>query len=138
MTAGQSIAVCIRKTFVFSGRAGASEFWWFYALTQILRVVLIGLYPVASLVFSALVLPSILSAAFRRLNDSKMGQGWLIFPIAVAMTALSFFLPSELGQLYTDKFTLALFVGYWAVAITAFALLIRPSDPHPKPREVSQ
>ena len=83
----QSVSVCLRKYFTFSGRASRSEFWWFYLffivlsfLTDImgtLQVMLItsSLERVANLMVLILI-PPFWAVICRRLHDVGKSGWW--------------------------------------------------------------
>jgi uncharacterized membrane protein YhaH (DUF805 family) len=85
VTFGRSVSTCLRKYADFSGRAGRSEYWWFFLFSAVIGVVGFGLvavaiwgvepaldivvFVVAGMMLFALVLPG-LAAAVRRLHDT--------------------------------------------------------------------
>ena len=107
----QSVSVCLRKYFTFSGRASRSEFWWFYLLLfgifllrSFMPVVLLHMILNESLsaeTFKSLVIPMevlnliplilvipIWAAASRRLHDIGKSGWWQL----VWVTGIGIFL----------------------------------------------
>ncbi len=79
MTFQQSVVTCLKKYFVFSGRASRSEFWWFQLFVFLINAILsaLGFLTLQSLVGLALFMPG-LAAACRRLHDSGRTGWWLL------------------------------------------------------------
>lgn len=79
MTFGSAVSTCLQRKYVdFSGRASRSEFWWF-ALFQIVVLVVASMiheavYGIAAL---ALLLPA-LAVGARRLHDVGRSGWWLV------------------------------------------------------------
>ena len=77
----ESIKVCYKKFFDFSGRASKSEYWWF----QLYGIIIYGLLFVFQgdlvLLFSILSIANTIplwAAAVRRLHDTDK-SGWFVF-----------------------------------------------------------
>ena len=85
----QSISVCFRKYFTFSGRASRSEFWWFYLLVLVTCVLpsFIPGVPILSFIPLILVIP-IYATSSRRLHDIGKSGWWQL----VWFTGIGFFL----------------------------------------------
>ena len=76
----ESIKICYKKFFDFSGRASKSEYWWF----QLYGIIIYGLMFVfqgdLALLFSILAIANTIplwSAAVRRLHDTDK-SGWFV------------------------------------------------------------
>ena len=76
----ESIKICYKKFFDFSGRASKSEYWWF----QLYGIIIYGLLFVfqgdLALVFSILAIANLIplwAAAVRRLHDTDK-SGWFV------------------------------------------------------------
>lgn len=97
----QSIRNCLKKYFVFSGRARRSEYWWFVLFVvlvssafAILESIIVGPGPgsepssgVASQAFQLAVALPVLSAGWRRMHDSGR-PGWLLLlPLALSVAS---------------------------------------------------
>ena len=93
MTFGKSIATCMAKYAVFSGRASRSEYWWFYLFTLLMSwgASIVGAVtfpdPVLAEISSIIVLlvfllPS-LAAATRRLHDTGRSGWWQLLYLTV-------------------------------------------------------
>ena len=85
---GEAVATCLKKYFVFSGRASRSEYW-FFVLFQFLVGVGIGLVMLVVpplevltvIVELAFFIPN-LAAGARRLHDTGKSGWWQLFPLA--------------------------------------------------------
>ena len=79
-----AVKTCLTKYVDFQGRAGRSEYWWFFlfnvGITLITGLISDGLNVLWSL---AMLLPS-LAAAVRRLHDRDM-SGWWVLLILVPL-----------------------------------------------------
>lgn len=83
MSIGQSIAFCYQNYVNFNGRAGRSQFWWFYLYYVVIAIVLFTIErtlldgnPVLSaLWFLANILP-LLAVGARRLHDTAKSGWW--------------------------------------------------------------
>ena len=93
MTFGKSIATCMAKYAVFSGRASRSEYWWFYLFTILMSwgASVVGAvtvpYPESAEMFSIIAslvffLP-LLAAATRRLHDTGRSGWWQLLCLTV-------------------------------------------------------
>lgn len=99
----QAVFTCLRDKYAdFKGRAGRSEFWWFFLAQVIVYVIASMLGDVVYLVAAlALLLPS-LGAGARRLHDIGK-SGWFLLlglvPVVGFLVLLYFFLqPSSPGS----------------------------------------
>jgi uncharacterized membrane protein YhaH (DUF805 family) len=98
MTFGAALKTCLRKFFVFSGRASRAEFWWFVflyimlcltnnVLIRIVRIIghtapsltltLLAALTLESLVAVAILIP-LVAAQTRRLHDVGYSGWWLL------------------------------------------------------------
>ena len=83
MTFGDSVSTCIKKYFVFKGRASKSEFWWFQLIWVVSYVVMIisnneaiAFICLGIIIFIAIPL---ISVGVRRLHDTnKSGFYYLL------------------------------------------------------------
>jgi uncharacterized membrane protein YhaH (DUF805 family) len=101
MTFGESIRACLSKYADFEGRAGRSEYWWFFLFTLLVQMAGSLISPIlGGLIGLALLLPSIAAGA-RRLHDIGRTAWWLLvglIPVIGALVLLYFFVqPSETG-----------------------------------------
>ena len=78
MSPVKSVRTCLRKFFVFSGRAQRSEFWWFFlfvlvttSLMNVASTIVVLLYYIATLI------PS-MAAMVRRLHDLNQSGWWAL------------------------------------------------------------
>ena len=71
----------LRNYAAFKGRAGRSEYWWFFLFNLLVQSAASGFSSaLGNLVSLALFLPSI-AVGVRRLHDIDKRGWWLIFPI---------------------------------------------------------
>ena len=88
----QAVGVCFRKYATFSGRAGRSEFWWFFLFTAIVGVAAWFIPPVDWRVSPALLSPLLLplaAAAARRLHDTGSTGWWVLAPVGAGLIGLA-------------------------------------------------
>jgi uncharacterized membrane protein YhaH (DUF805 family) len=112
MNIGEATATCLKKYFIFSGRAKRSEFWWFYLFTVLVTVMYTIVFnyllaawvadgcsfkpgvfacgeinimtiPVLSNLSNLLLLIPTLAAGSRRLHDIGKSSWWLLLLITV-------------------------------------------------------
>lgn len=93
MTFGKSIATCMAKYAVFSGRASRSEYWWFYLFTVLMSwgASIVGavtfpdpeLAEIFSIIISLVFLLPALAAATRRLHDTGRSGWWQLLYLTV-------------------------------------------------------
>ena len=86
----ESIKICYKKFFDFSGRASKSEYWWF----QLYAIIIYGMQFVFQgdlvLVFSILVIANIIplyAAGVRRLHDTDK-SGWMVLISVIPIIGL--------------------------------------------------
>jgi uncharacterized membrane protein YhaH (DUF805 family) len=91
MTFTEAVKKCLSNYFKFSGRAGRSEFWWFYLFTFLVQIVsgiidgaLSGNYYedgyVQALASLAFCIPSV-AVGSRRLHDRNLSGWWQLIVI---------------------------------------------------------
>ncbi|NOC93483.1 DUF805 domain-containing protein [Ruegeria sp. HKCCD6604] len=132
----QAISTGIRKTFVFSGRASRSEFWWFAPIAIVLPIsaallfdssVLVNWGTSRLLVITAASLP-LLSAMCRRLQDTGEDGHQALYPFAtvfIAWLGYHVFLGFGLligGPILLFLLVIFLFVPVFLIAIVTSAL----------------
>jgi uncharacterized membrane protein YhaH (DUF805 family) len=84
----QAIAICLRKSFQFSGKASRPEYWWFLPVGTLLPVMAVTsihwLYPPGSTFLSGavfvLALLPLMAVTKRRLNDGGGDAVWFETP----------------------------------------------------------
>ena len=99
MTFSESVSVCIKKYFVFEGRASRSEYWWFqlivspsYLISTIIENE-IGYFFLGITLFT--LIPAI-SAGVRRLHDTNRSGFFLLIsfiPFIGGLVLLFFLIP---------------------------------------------
>ena len=99
MTFGESASTCLKKYFVFEGRASRSEYWWFqlivspsYLISTILENE-IGYFFLGITLFT--LIPAI-SAGVRRLHDTNRSGFFLLIsfiPFIGGLVLLFFLIP---------------------------------------------
>ena len=74
---GESITTCFKKYFIFEGRAGLGEFWYFHLFQLILGVIVSLFLPplIANILLLFFYIP-MLAVGCRRLHDVNK-SGWL-------------------------------------------------------------
>ena len=107
MSPMQAIQSALGNYANFNGRAGRFEYWWFFAIVNVVIGVLVAaggafappLAAVGGLVGLACLLPA-LAVTVRRLHDTDR-SGWLIllglFPPAAVILLVFFLLPGTSG-----------------------------------------
>ena len=89
----ESIKVCYKKFFDFSGRASKSEYWWFQLYGIIIYVLLFVFQGDLALLFSILSIANTIplwAAAVRRLHDTDK-SGWWVLISAIPFIGLFIF-----------------------------------------------
>ncbi len=90
----QAISTCMAKYFTFSGRAGRSEFWWFYLFTILISwgasVVFVFTMPedpvMASIMINLVTLVfgfPVFAAGSRRLHDIGKSGWWQLLTLTI-------------------------------------------------------
>ncbi|NSX55056.1 DUF805 domain-containing protein [Parasulfitobacter algicola] len=154
----QAITTCLRKSFVFSGRASRSEFWWFATLW------LLGILTVAwiepefmvrnltvlqffGFLFVVCMLP-VFAAIYRRLSDTKVTpKVFLIIPLFLIIAPpLVYFIDQSHYDFYAKTRmmpeALLAILGYFGAITALLVLCSLPSASHskkhgPNPHEVT-
>ena len=76
----ESIQICYKKFFDFSGRASKSEYWWFQLFNIIIYVLSLIFQRDLALLFSILIIINLIpiyAAGVRRIHDSNK-SGWFV------------------------------------------------------------
>lgn len=97
MSFQESIRVCFTKYADFTGRAGRSEYWWFFLFIVLVSLAASMISTTLSAVFSlATVLPSV-AVATRRLHDTARSGWWQLICIVpvIGIIVLIVFLAQE-------------------------------------------
>jgi uncharacterized membrane protein YhaH (DUF805 family) len=93
MTVTESVFTCLKKYADFDGRAGRSEFWWFWLFGMLVgagmqfAADMLGLSDHALidlvLLYNLLFLVPTFAVYVRRLNDVNRRDWWIFVPIAL-------------------------------------------------------
>ncbi len=97
MTFQESIRVCFTKYADFTGKAGRSEYWWFFLFVILVSLAASMVSDILGGVISlATLLPSI-AAATRRLHDTNRSGWWqlICFVPVVGIIVLIVFLAQQ-------------------------------------------
>ena len=97
MTLQESIRVCFTKYADFTGKAGRSEYWWFFLFIILVSLAASMVSNILGALFSlGTLLPSIAAAA-RRLHDTNRSGWWQLICIVpvVGIIVLIVFLAQE-------------------------------------------
>ena len=81
MTFGESVSICIKKYFVFEGRASRSEYWWFQLIvtpSYFLSMVFNNELTYFFLGITLFCLIPAISAGVRRLHDTNRSGFFLL------------------------------------------------------------
>jgi uncharacterized membrane protein YhaH (DUF805 family) len=98
----QSVKTCLSKYIVFSGRAGRSEYWWFFLFAilistglSILDAVVFGKNSetgqgpnILNSVFQLAIFLPMLAAGWRRLHDTGRPGWYLLLPLACGFATM--------------------------------------------------
>ena len=153
MTFQQSIVICFRKYFTFSGRATRPEYWWFFLFIFLCNLVL-GIFdailfssetlpvevtesdelsphddesgPLVSLFSLATFLP-MLAVGWRRMHDTGRSGLYLFYPL-IAMIGLGLFVWAFGGEALASGDPASLFQGLFGVVV-ALALVVIAISP---------
>jgi len=94
VTFGESIGTCLKKYATFDGRAGRSEYWWFFLFSVLAQAAGHIISPaLGGLVALGLLLPG-LGVGVRRLHDIGRSGWWLLvglIPLIGAFVLLYWF-----------------------------------------------
>ena len=77
----KSVLTQLRKSFVYSGRASRSDFWWWNLFVFVSVISPAVSAPVASVALFLLYLPATLSLQVRRIHDAGHSGYWLLIPL---------------------------------------------------------
>ena len=142
MKLSQSVSICLRNYFNFSGRASLWEFWWFYIVVSFSILIARAVSPAFAIAIKIATLIPMHAAAVRRMNDQGR-RDWPILALSPLLIFLQVFALSifEIGANRVDiLFSIFAFV-IWALALScAYWILIGPSfshDQHGSPNEVT-
>jgi len=99
MTFGESVSTCLKKYFVFEGRASRSEYWWFQLIVTPSYFISTVLENEISYIFLGItiftLIPAI-SAGVRRLHDTNRSGFFLLIsliPFIGGLVLLFFLIP---------------------------------------------
>ena len=99
MTFGESVSTCLKKYFVFEGRASRSEYWWFQLIvtpSYFISTVLENEISYIFLVITIFTLIPAISAGVRRLHDTNRSGFFLLIsliPFIGGLVLLFFLIP---------------------------------------------
>ncbi|WP_417807794.1 DUF805 domain-containing protein [Thioclava sp.] len=149
MRPSQAIKICIRKSFIFSGRSSRSEFWWFFPVgiafaitaTWGLLPIIISLNWYTKYVFAFFLLIPVWAAGSRRLQDTGEDGKDIFFSAVIffgipmismlGVTALSaaniFIAIIVFGFLYLPIIGITIFLAFMFLGPTIGQLLV-PSE----------
>ena len=108
MTFGESVSTCIKKYFVFEGRASRSEYWWFQLIVSPSYFISTVFENDISYLFLGITLFTLIpaiSAGVRRLHDTNRSGFFLLISFIpfIGGLVLLFFLITE-GTKGKNKF----------------------------------
>jgi uncharacterized membrane protein YhaH (DUF805 family) len=89
MSFSESISTCLSKYATFSGRAGRSEFWWFYLFTTLMNwgATIVGYQVGVGILLSVIVciifFVPLWAVSSRRLHDTGRSGWWTLLVITV-------------------------------------------------------
>ena len=129
MSLTQSIKTCFQKYIDFSGRAGRSEFWWFFLFTLLVRLVTTWIPGLGFAIGLALLLPS-LAVTARRLHDTNRTGWWMLLPIGLALAGIVAGVMLAVFGLFFIGVGAAI-IGSIGGFLALLSFLIQPSDPGP-------
>ena len=99
MTFGESVSTCLKKYFIFEGRASRSEYWWFQLIVTPSYFISTVLENEISYIFLGItiftLIPAI-SAGVRRLHDTNRSGFFLLIsliPFIGGLVLLFFLIP---------------------------------------------
>ena len=99
MTFGESISVCLKKYFVFEGRASRSEYWWFQLIVSPSYFISTVFENDIAYIFLGITLFTLIpaiSAGVRRLHDTNRSGFFLLIsfiPFIGGLILLFFLIP---------------------------------------------
>ena len=99
MTFGESVSTCIKKYFVFEGRASRSEYWWFQLIVSPSYFISTVFENDIAYIFLGITLFTLIpaiSAGVRRLHDTNRSGFFLLIsfiPFIGGLVLLFFLIP---------------------------------------------
>ena len=99
MTFGESVSTCLKKYFVFEGRASRSEYWWFQLIVSPSYLISTVFENDIAYIFLGITLFTLIpaiSAGVRRLHDTNRSGFFLLIgfiPIIGGIVLLFFLIP---------------------------------------------
>ena len=99
MTFGESVSTCLKKYFVFEGRASRSEYWWFQLIVSpsyFISTILENEIAYFFLGITLFTLIPAISAGVRRLHDTNRSGFFLLIsfiPFVGGLVLLFFLIP---------------------------------------------
>ena len=99
MTFGESVSTCIKKYFVFEGRASRSEYWWFQLIVSPSYLISTVFENDIAYIFLGITLFTLIpaiSAGVRRLHDTNRSGFFLLIsfiPFIGGLILLFFLIP---------------------------------------------
>jgi len=99
MTFGESVTTCLKKYFVFEGRASRSEYWWFQLIVTPSYFISTFIENEVSYIFLGITLFTLIpaiSAGVRRLHDTNRSGFFLLIsfiPFIGGLILLFFLIP---------------------------------------------
>ena len=99
MTFGESVSTCIKKYFVFEGRASRSEYWWFQLIVSPSYLISTVFENDIAYIFLGITLFTLIpaiSAGVRRLHDTNRSGFFLLIsfiPFIGGLVLLFFLIP---------------------------------------------
>ena len=99
MTFGDSVSTCLKKYFVFQGRASRSEYWWFQLIVTPSYFISTFMENEVSYIFLGITLFTLIpaiSAGVRRLHDTNRSGFFLLIsfiPFIGGLILLFFLIP---------------------------------------------
>ncbi len=99
MTFGESVTTCLKKYFVFEGRASRSEYWWFQLIVTPSYFISTFMENEVSYIFLGITLFTLIpaiSAGVRRLHDTNRSGFFLLIsfiPFIGGLILLFFLIP---------------------------------------------
>lgn len=139
---------CLRKYFVFSGRASRSEYWYFVlfcVLASLATGVVDGVVfnsisdgPLNT-IFSLATLIPLLSAGWRRMHDTGRSGLYLLYPLIATVGVVSYIgflsgMEETLGEVVTRFGAIVLVFAFFVLTISPLIVLFwltRPTAPGP-------
>lgn len=122
---------CLKKYVKFSGRATRAEFWSFILINAVIFVGLyfldegLGIFPILSGIFAALILLPLLSVMFRRLHDSGLSGWWaVLWIVAIGDFVYTFNICELIGKSVPAKEIVILLLSLLLIPVLYQILLL--------------